>query len=78
MRCPTRLMTTSVVLALFYLIFPQKAHAYLDPGTGSYVIQLLLATLFGAAFVVRLYWKNIKTFFANRFSKRPQDGKDDE
>lgn len=37
--------------------------AYLDPGTGSYVIQLLIAGLMGALFLVKLYWGKIKSFF---------------
>lgn len=36
-----------------------KPMAYLDPGTGSLVIQLVLAGLLGVAVVVRAYWKKI-------------------
>ncbi len=32
-----------------------RGHAYLDPGTGSFLIQLLVATLLGAAFFLRSY-----------------------
>ena len=77
MKCFTRLITTLFVLALFYLIFPQKAYAYLDPGTGSYILQLIIAASLGAAFAIKVYWRKIKTFFANRSSKRPRDGEDD-
>ena len=58
-----------VVLALLYLIFPQKAYAYLDPGTGSYILQLIIAVLFGGLFAVRLYWSKIKIFFKNLSSR---------
>jgi hypothetical protein len=50
-----------LVVALF--IFPGQAHAYLDPGTGSYLIQIVLATIVGALFAVRLFWGRIKAFF---------------
>ena len=33
--------------------------AYLDPGTGSLIIQLVLAGLLGFAVAVRIYWKKI-------------------
>ena len=56
-----------LVMALFF--FPAQAHAYLDPGTGSYFIQIALATLVGALFAVRLFWGRIKAFFGKLFSK---------
>lgn len=34
-------------LSVFLLIYPNLAHAYVDPGTGAYLLQLLIA-LFGA------------------------------
>lgn len=36
---------------------------YLDPGSGSYLLQLLIAGILGALFAIRLYWKRIKGFF---------------
>jgi hypothetical protein len=33
-----------------------SAHAYLDPGTGSIILQLLLGGMAGLALAVRLYW----------------------
>ncbi len=36
---------------------------YLDPGSGSFLLQLLIAGVVGAAFAVRIYWKKIKSFF---------------
>jgi hypothetical protein len=43
--------------------------AYLDPGTGSFLLQLLLATLLGSLFLVRTFWSRIKGFFGRVFSK---------
>ncbi len=39
------------------------AHAYLDPGSGSILLQLLLGGFAGAAMVVKLYWHRLKAFF---------------
>ncbi len=36
---------------------------YLDPGSGSFLIQLLLAAILGIGVATRLYWAKIKTFF---------------
>jgi hypothetical protein len=52
---------------------PMKTgNAYLDPGSGSFLLQILLAALLGGLFVLRSYWGRVKTFFANLFSKNEQ------
>jgi hypothetical protein len=52
-------------------------HAYLDPGSGSYIIQILLATLLGGLFLVKVYWQKIVAFVQGIFSKK-QDQDHDE
>jgi hypothetical protein len=48
--------------------------AYIDPGTGSFVLQALVATFAGAAVAVNLHWKKIKRFFSrSRDGERPDD-----
>lgn len=37
--------------------------AYIDPGTGSYLIQLLLAGLLGIGVTMKFYWRRIVAFF---------------
>ncbi len=39
---------------------------YLDPGSGSFLIQLLLAAILGIGVAVRLYWGKIKAIFASK------------
>jgi hypothetical protein len=34
-------------ISVFLLIYPSLAYAYVDPGTGAYLLQLIIA-LFGA------------------------------
>lgn len=46
--------------------------AYLDPGTGSYFLQLIIAGLLGLLFVLKTYWRRIKVFLGRLFvSKVP-------
>jgi hypothetical protein len=33
-----------------------SAHAYLDPGTGSIILQVLLGGIAGMAVAIKLYW----------------------
>lgn len=51
---------------------------YLDPGSGSFLIQLLIAALLGGAFVVRSYWGRILNFFRRLFKKDTRIAQDDE
>ena len=55
----------SAWLAVNLVGFSAAAHAYLDPGTGSILVQSLLAGIAGAAAVVSLYWQRVKAFFVN-------------
>ena len=57
----------SIILGL--LIYPSRAYAYLDPGTGSYVLQLLIASAIGALFALKMFWKRVSTFFKNLVSR---------
>lgn len=69
------LETTWMIAAAILTGAPHKNPAYLDPGSGSFIFQLILASLLGAAVVIRAYWKRIAGFFKNRSSKEEQDDK---
>jgi len=40
-----------------------KPNLYLDPGSGSMIIQMIIAAVLGVGVAVRVFWKNIKGFF---------------
>ena len=44
--------------------------AYLDPGSGSYLFQILIASLVGAGFAVKMCWGYIKSFVVLLFTKK--------
>lgn len=50
-----------------------KPANYLDPGSGSYLLQLLIAGALGALFALRLYWTRVKEFFQSLFSRSADD-----
>ncbi len=58
-----------VLVSILLLIFTQDSFAYVDPGTGSCILQLVIASLLGAAFTVKAFWKNIKAYFSKLLSK---------
>ncbi len=50
----------------------QRPPAYLDPGSGSFILQLILASLVGGLFALKLYWKKVRAFF-QRLLRRGDD-----
>ena len=64
-----------IILMLLTVVFPAKAYAYIDPGTGSYLFQLLIATAVGSLFAIKMFWVNIKTFFSKLFGKKQLEDK---
>ena len=53
-----------------FLISTQTAQAYLDPGSGSLLFQLLIGGVLSGLFAIKLYYKKIKSFF----NKKNADG----
>jgi hypothetical protein len=43
------------------VLVPRSAHAYVDPSTGSILIQVLVAGALGAAFTVKQWWGRVAT-----------------
>jgi hypothetical protein len=39
-----------------------------DPGTGSYLLQLLIGALLGALFAIKVFWRKIKNVFQKFFA----------
>ena len=59
------------LLAIFLLLQPAAAFAYLDPGTGSMILQGLVAAIAVAGVTIRTYWYRIMQFFGK---EPPQTG----
>ena len=37
---------------------------YIDPGSGSYLVQMIIAAILGGMFYIKTIWKRIKLFFS--------------
>ncbi len=49
---------------------------YLDPGSGSFLIQIAIATLLGLAIAIRASWGKIKGFFGAKPKAEDEDDDD--
>jgi hypothetical protein len=56
-------------IAYFCLILPPFAYSYLDLGTGSYIIQMIIAGLLSPLFLIKSVRSRIIDFFSKFFKK---------
>jgi hypothetical protein len=49
-----------------FLATASTAQAYLDPGTGSMILQIVLGGVAGMMVVGKLYWAQFTSFFSRR------------
>jgi hypothetical protein len=59
-----------ILSGVLMLLSLSSAHGYIDPGTGSYLFQLLIGGLLGSFYFLGSYWTGIKTFFKRMFAKK--------
>jgi hypothetical protein len=55
----------TIVTAILLILIPKDAWAYLDPGTGSLLLQAAGASIFAILLTFKLYWRRIKLFFTS-------------
>jgi hypothetical protein len=53
-----------------------SVRAYIDPGTGSFILQVLVASLAGVVYIIKMFWRNIKGYFLKLLHKKKGDEKD--
>ena len=60
----------SALLVIYFVWMSQTpVEAYLDPGSGSMLVQLLLGGVAGAAVIMKLGWERFKDMFRSSSSK---------
>jgi hypothetical protein len=61
--------TASLLVVAAMLTWTASAQAYVDPGSGSMLVQLLLGGFAGIAVAIRVYWRRI----VSRFRSKPPE-----
>jgi hypothetical protein len=72
--------TTKTVLACLFITaafgLSHPAYAYLDPGTGSIILQSIIGGIAAASAFGAMYWNKVKNFLSRMTGK--QSASDDE
>jgi len=55
-----------LVATLILMLVSAPAYAYIDPGTGSFLIQGIIAAVIGAGVVAKLFWHKIKAVITGK------------
>lgn len=57
------LSRASLRLALLLVVIPDASYGYIDPGSGSFLLQAALAGLLGLSFTLKSFWRSLKDRF---------------
>lgn len=60
-------------LALLLVAIPDASYGYIDPGSGSFLIQAALAGLLGLSFTAKSFWRSLKDRFTRNAGSQPKD-----
>ena len=69
---PNSFLHIFVWFALSALVCVDDALAYIEPGTGNMLIQVLIAVIAGGTFVIKTYWYKLKMFFSQKEDTPPK------
>jgi len=59
------ILPLTTIFLISHGVFISDAYAYLDPGTGSVIIQVIIAALVGVTITIKLYWEKLKIKFSS-------------
>ncbi len=66
------ILTRSMFFLLIIISFSSMCSAsdtrilgYLDPGSGAMIFQMIIASVVGAGVAIKLFWRNILSFFSS-------------
>jgi hypothetical protein len=46
---------------------------YIDPGSGSYILQMIIAAVLGVSFFFKNFWLSLKAFFTRKKTKKEEE-----
>jgi hypothetical protein len=57
-----------VACSVVLLVLPAQAHAYLDPSSGSMLLQIAVGGFLAALVTVKMYWRKVSSVFRRKTS----------
>jgi hypothetical protein len=72
----TKFVFSFTTALLGFLLSAGQAEAYLDPGSGSMIVQAILAVIAAASVTIGIFWQRLRAFFKSIFGKAGKNDKD--
>lgn len=69
-------LVAAIMLALFASSLPRAS--YLDPGTGSYVFQVVVGTILGVGVAVKMTWRRMWGFMSRKPKAHQEAGREED
>ncbi len=66
-------VSIGLVAVILLVMGVHPAHAYIDPGSGSMLMQLLIGGILGGLVMLRSGWQRVRAWL-HRGPSEPQDG----
>ncbi len=70
-----RVCVPAALAAVVLIESTGEAHAYLDPGTGSMLLQGLVGGIAAASVAIGVYWGKLKALLFRSSTRKPQHGR---
>ena len=65
-----------VLITIFLMLMISDAVAYLDPGTGSMLLQVILGGIAAVGVAIKLYWHKLRAALGMAKKPEPEDEMD--
>ena len=65
-----------IIFVVLLLLFVADTEAYLDPGTGSMLLQVILGGVAAVGVAIKLYWHKLRAAFGMGRKAGPEDDSD--
>ena len=62
-----------IIIIILVLLYVTDAEAYLDPGTGSMLLQVILGGIAAIGVAIKLYWHKLRAAFGLAKKEEPED-----
>ncbi len=66
----SRLVEVGLLVVGFSFVALPSANAYIDPGSGSFIFQMIVAGALGAGLALKIFWRKIVDLFRALFSRK--------
>ncbi|MCB1690439.1 MAG: hypothetical protein KDI33_18210 [Halioglobus sp.] len=62
----SKLISTLMMISGFFFCYSPAVHAYLDPGTGSMILQGIIASVAIGFATIKMWWYKVAAIFGAR------------